>query len=190
MLKSTAIILGPVNDFLSSVQSHTGQSITACYQCGKCTAGCPSAYAMDITPRQVMRAIQLGLKDEVLDSSAIWLCLSCETCSLRCPREIDIARVMEAMRHLSLSEGRRPAQKDVVTLYESFLQQVRLFGRVYELGFGVAYNMRSRHPFSNVARLPGLFARRKLKLAPDRTKGASDVRRIAARAKELERMRA
>ncbi len=189
MLKSTAITLGPVNDFLSSVQSQTGQSITACSQCGKCSAGCPSAYAMDITPRQVMRAIQLGLKDEVLDSSAIWLCLSCETCSLRCPREIDIARVMEAMRHLSLSEGRRPAQKDVVTLYNSFLQQVRLFGRVYELGFGVAYNMRSGHPFSNVTRLPGLFARRKLKLAPDRTKGASDVRRIAARAKELERMR-
>jgi heterodisulfide reductase subunit C len=142
---------------------------------------------MDITPRQIMRSIQLGLKEEVLDSSAIWLCLACETCTLRCPREIDIARVMESLRHQCLLEGRSPAQKDVVKFYDAFLQQVRFFGRVYEVGLGVAYNLRSMHILNNATRLPTWFAKGKVKLAPHRTKGASEVRRIAARAKELER---
>ena len=186
MSQQTAISLKPDNPFLSFVQSHTGESITACYQCGKCSAGCPTAYAMDITPRRIMRGIQLGLKNELLDSSAIWLCISCQTCSLRCPREIDIAKVIESLRQMSLSEGRHPAQKDIAILYDAFMQQVRLFGRIYEAGFGLMYNLRSLHIFNNMLRLPSLFSRGKLKLKPVR-KGASEVKQIAARIKELER---
>ena len=186
MLEQTAITLKPANDFLSFVQSNTGESITSCYQCGKCTAGCPTAYSMDITPRQVMRGIQLGLKDELLDSTAIWLCVSCQTCSLRCPREIDIAKVIESLRQFSIAEGRTPAQKDVAVFYSAVLQQVRLFGRVYETGLGLMYNLRSLHIFNNVLRLPSLFSRGKLKLKPQ-IKGASEVKHIAARVKELER---
>ncbi len=186
MLEQTAISLSPANQFLSFVQSYTGENITSCYQCGKCSAGCPTAYAMDITPRQVMRGIQLGLRDEILDSSAIWLCVSCQTCSLRCPREIDIAHVMESLRLLSQSEGRTPAQRDIAVFYNAFLQQVRLFGHVYEVGLGMMYNLRSQHIFNNILRLPSLFTRGKLKLMPQ-IKGASEVRQIAARVKELDR---
>ncbi len=186
MLQQTAISLRPANKFLSFVQTHTGESITSCYQCGKCSAGCPTAYAMDITPRQIMRGIQLGLKDELLDSSAIWLCVSCQTCSLRCPREIDIAKVIESLRQLSLAENRAPAQRDIAVSYHAFLQQVRLFGRIYEAGYGLMYNLRSLHVFNNMLRLPSLFSRGKLKLKPQRA-GASEVRQIAARVKELER---
>ena len=186
MLEQTAISLKPANDFLSFVQSNTGESITSCYQCGKCTAGCPTAYSMDITPRQIMRGIQLGLKDELLDSAAIWLCVSCQTCSLRCPREIDIAKVIESLRQFSIAEGRAPAQRDIAVSYSAFLQQVRLFGRVYEAGYGLMYNLRSLHVFNNMLRLPSLFSRGKLKLKPQ-IKGASEVKHIAARVKELER---
>jgi len=185
MAESTSIALGPANEFLAFVQRHTGESITACYQCGKCSAGCPTAYAMDLTPRQIMRAIQLGLRDEVLGSSAIWLCVSCQTCSLRCPREIDIAKVIESLRQVSLSEGRTPGQKDVATLYKSFMQDVRLFGRVHEASMGVLYNLRSLHPFDNVTRLPALFSRGKLRVVPRRT-GVAEVKQIAARIRELE----
>jgi heterodisulfide reductase subunit C len=141
---------------------------------------------MDITPRLIMRGIQLGLKDELLDSSAIWLCVSCQTCSLRCPREIDIAKVIESLRQFSIAEGRAPAQRDIAVSYSAFLQQVRLFGRVYEAGYGLMYNLRSRHIFNNMLRMPSLFSRGKLKLKPQ-IKGASEVKRIAARVKELER---
>jgi heterodisulfide reductase subunit C len=182
----TAIVLSPNNEFLSFVQRQTGESITACYQCGKCSAGCPTAYAMDITPRQVMRGIQLGLKDEMLSSSAIWLCVSCQTCSLRCPREIDIAKVMESLRILSLAEGRAPGQRNIATLYSSFMQDVLLFGRVYETGLGMLYNLRSMQLLNNVARLPALFSRGKLKLKPRRI-GVAEVKQIAARVKEIEK---
>ncbi len=181
------IIPEPDNNLLSFVRTHTGQNISACYQCGKCSAGCPTAYAMDIGPRQVMRAIQLGLRDEILNSSAIWLCVSCQTCSVRCPREIDIAQVMESLRLLSQSEGRPPAQREILVFHRAFLQQVRVFGRLYEVGLGIMYNLRSMHFFNNIKRLPSLFAKKKLHLIPQRTKGAAEVRRIASRVKELER---
>ena len=187
MPEQSAIVLEPANDFLSFVQSHTGENITSCYQCGKCSAGCPTAYAMDLTPRQVMRGIQLGLKDEILDSSAIWLCVSCQTCSLRCPREIDIAKVIESLRLFSQAEGKPPAQKEIAVFYSAFLQQVYLFGRVYEFGMGIMYNLRSMHLFNNIKRLPALLVRGKLKLTPQRTKGLAEVKRIEARVKELER---
>jgi heterodisulfide reductase subunit C len=188
MPETTAIALKPANEFLSYVQGHTGEKITSCYQCGKCSAGCPTAYAMDITPRQVMRSIQLGLKDEILGSSAIWLCVSCQTCSLRCPREIDIAKVMESLRLLCQIEGRTPAQKDIATLYNSFMQDMLLFGRVHEGALGMLYNLRSMHPFNNMSRIPGLFSRGKLKIKPQRV-GVAEVKQIAARVKELERKR-
>ncbi len=185
MLESSTITLTPANDFLSFVRSHTGENISACYQCGKCSAGCPTAYVMDITPRQVMRGIQLGLKDEILDSTAIWLCVSCQVCSLRCPREIDIAKVMETLRLLSQAEGRAPAQREVAAFSSAFLQQVHLFGRLYEVGLGIMYNLRSMHFFSNLKRLPVLFTKGKLRLLPQRTKGAAEVKRIEARVRIL-----
>ncbi|HEY49698.1 MAG TPA: heterodisulfide reductase subunit C [Dehalococcoidia bacterium] len=186
MQDTKAIIPEPASSLLSFVQSNTGQNISSCYQCGKCSAGCPTAYAMDIGPRQVMRAIQLGLKDEILGSSAIWLCVSCQTCSVRCPREIDIARVIESLRLLSQAEGTPPAQREIAVFHRAFLQQVRIFGRLYEVGLGIMYNLRSGHFFNNMNRLPSLFAKKKLRLIPQRTKGVSDARRIAARVKKLE----
>ena len=185
MLKDSVIIPEPANNLLSFVRSHTGENVSSRYQCGKCSAGCPSAFTMDLTPRQIMRAIQLGLKDEVLKSSAIWVCLSCQTCTLRCPREIDIAKVIEAMRFLSLTEKKATAEKGIVIFYDSFLQQVRLFGRLYEMGLGAMYNMRSMRPFDNMKRLPTLFSKGKLKMKPQMA-GRAEVKKIAARAKEIE----
>lgn len=182
----SSIVPIPSSNLLSYVNKRTGQNISSCYQCGKCSAGCPTAYAMDIPPRQIMRALQLGLKDEILSSSAIWLCLSCHTCSQRCPREIDIAGVMEALRLLAISEGKRPREKDIAVFYKAFIEQIRMFGRVYEAGLGVSYNLRSMHLLNNAARLPALIGKRKLHLRPPRTSGAPEVRKIAARVKNLE----
>ena len=186
MQVATPIIPSPQSQFLSIIQSRTGQKVLSCYQCGKCTAGCPTAYVMDIPPRQVMRGLQLGLKDDILDSSTIWLCVSCQTCSVRCPREIDIAKVMEALRLLSLEEGRRPAQREVETFHRVFVSQITRFGRIYELGLGGVYNLVSRHLLANVRFLPALLAKGKLHLLPPRTKGAAQARQIARRVGRLE----
>jgi heterodisulfide reductase subunit C len=84
-------------DFVSQVETISGQSLLACNQCGKCSAGCPVAFSMDILPNQVIRLAQLGIQD-VLESQTIWTCAACLTCVSRCPKGIDLPRVMEAMR--------------------------------------------------------------------------------------------
>ena len=91
--------------FIKKVEEISGQSLRSCYQCGKCSAGCPMAFSMDLLPNQIIRLAQLGLEEDIAKSKAIWLCASCVTCSVRCPRGVDLARVMEAMRLLTLRKN-------------------------------------------------------------------------------------
>jgi len=88
--------------FVAKVQELSGQNLLACYQCGKCSAGCPAVSQMDILPNQIIRYAQLGLKDELLQSKSIWICASCMTCNARCPKGINIAEVIEAIRQILL----------------------------------------------------------------------------------------
>jgi heterodisulfide reductase subunit C len=88
--------------FVAKVQELSGQNLLACYQCGKCSAGCPAVSQMDILPNQIIRYAQLGFKDELLESKAIWICASCFTCNARCPKGINIAEVIEAIRQILL----------------------------------------------------------------------------------------
>ncbi|MBL3528010.1 MAG: 4Fe-4S dicluster domain-containing protein [gamma proteobacterium endosymbiont of Lamellibrachia anaximandri] len=88
--------------FTSKVQRLADQNLMACYQCGKCSAGCPMAAYMDVPPNQMIRLAQLGMEDELLDSEAIWLCVSCMTCNMRCPKGVRIAELIESMRQIKL----------------------------------------------------------------------------------------
>ena len=88
--------------FVAKVAEMSGQNLLACYQCGKCSAGCPVVSQMDILPNQIIRFAQLGLEDDLLESKAIWVCASCMTCNVRCPKGINIAEVIEALRQILL----------------------------------------------------------------------------------------
>jgi heterodisulfide reductase subunit C len=88
--------------FVAKIEEISGQKLLACYQCGKCSAGCPAVADMDILPNQVIRFAQLGLRDELFQSKAVWVCASCLTCNSRCPKGIKIAEVMEAIRQILL----------------------------------------------------------------------------------------
>jgi len=90
------------DNFVAKVEEISGQNLLACYQCGKCSAGCPAVSEMDILPNQIIRYAQLGFKDELLQSKSIWICASCMTCNARCPKGINIAEVIEAIRQILL----------------------------------------------------------------------------------------
>lgn len=91
--------------FVGKVEELSGQNLLACYQCGKCSAGCPAIAEMDILPNQIIRYAQLGFKDELMRSKSIWICASCFTCNARCPKGINIAEVIEAIRQILLRKS-------------------------------------------------------------------------------------
>ena len=90
------------SEFVRKVEEISGQSLLHCNQCGKCSAGCPMSFAMDLLPNQVIRLAQLGLEEDIANSKTIWTCASCLTCASRCPKGVDLCRVMEALMLLTL----------------------------------------------------------------------------------------
>ncbi len=95
------------SSFVANVERVSGQKLLACYQCGKCSAGCPMAPHMDILPNQIIRMAQLGMQKQLLASRTIWTCVSCLTCNSRCPKNIRIAEVIESLRQTALRNGQR-----------------------------------------------------------------------------------
>ncbi|MGQ9525148.1 MAG: 4Fe-4S dicluster domain-containing protein [Armatimonadota bacterium] len=172
--------------FTRRVAELSGQDPSRCYQCGKCTAGCPLAFAMDIDPARTMRLVQLGLKDAALDSKSFWLCSSCETCATRCPQEVDLPRVMDALRIIALRAG-RTADPCVVSFNRSFLDSVRKRGRASEIETIVLYKLRSRRLFQDVDKGVAMMLHRKLPLLPHKVPSAKQAERIFEAVEALER---
>jgi|YelNatPaOPRAMG01_1025707.scaffolds.fasta_scaffold216711_1 heterodisulfide reductase subunit C len=163
--------------------------VRACYQCGRCTAGCPVAYAMDAGPHQILRGIQLELHDWVLSRNTYWICASCVTCTTRCPCEVDVARVMDGLRELALQEGIRPSEQTVKVFHQVFLEWVRLTGRMYEAGLVGLYNLRSREFLASADLVLPMLTHNKVPLLPRRYPAQAEVERIFERARALEEKR-
>jgi len=93
------------SDFIKKVEEISSENIFACNQCGKCSAGCPMSFAMDWLPNQVIRLVQLGIEEDIARAKTHWICASCLTCSVRCPRGVDLGRIMEALRLIFLRKN-------------------------------------------------------------------------------------
>ena len=117
--------------FCETVTRRAGTAVGACFQCHKCTTGCPVGPEMDLLPSQVMRLVHLGERDEVLRSKSIWLCASCEACTTRCPMGINIAGVMDMLRIMAVEEQAAVPDAHVKQFNRSFLSSVRRHGRVF-----------------------------------------------------------
>lgn len=115
-------------DFVRRIETTSGQQLLACNQCGKCSAGCPVAFDMDILPNQVIRLAQLGIED-VLESKTIGICASCLICMTRCPKGIDLSKVMEALRIINLErEGNLLETSDISPELLAELPQLAIIG--------------------------------------------------------------
>ncbi len=165
-------------DFRDRIAQLSGEKIMACYQCGECTAGCPVSFAADRSPNQVIRLVQLNQEQPALRNSMIWLCVGCETCAQRCPRGVDLAHVMDALREIAMARGVTQAQPEVAAFHRSFLNAVQRDGRLHELGMVAEYKLRSRAFLDDIPLGVRMFLKGKLELLPGRVRSLTAVRRL------------
>ena len=172
------------SEWKREVSRRLGHDVSECYQCGKCTAGCPVAYEMFHPIHAMMRLAQLGRKDEALASRSQWVCVACEACSTRCPKDVDPARLMTVLREMSQEEGTVNANEvDIYDFHQSFLDMVRRFGRVYEMGLVASYKLKAPLRRGTQDVLTGLRMMRRGKpgFFPHKIQNVAAIRRIYQR---------
>ncbi len=174
----------PVTGFVAELIAITGQDPAMCYQCGKCSAGCPVRAHADTPPNRVVRYVQLGLFDKAMTSKSPWLCAGCQTCTSRCPQSFDLARFMDAVRELARHRGLAAADSATAKFHTAFLNQIRNHGRAYEVGLVRDYKLSTFDLFQDVDVAPSMFLKGKLALFPHRVKNRETLRRIFRRTEE------
>jgi heterodisulfide reductase subunit C len=143
---------------VAQIAANAGVDLKDCYQCGKCSAGCPMTDAMDMRPQQVIRHLQLGILDPVLQARGPWICASCEVCSARCPQNVDITEIMHEVRRTSKATGHHPVPASNV-FEEAFIKGVHKYGRSSESRLAMKFNLGSGHLFQDVAGAPKMLQR-------------------------------
>lgn len=178
-LPATLIDLKSCDHFFSrEVNERSGENVGLCWHCRTCAGGCPYVKAMDYHPHAVFRMVQLGLRKEALESSTIWICVSCNTCSIQCPAAIDIPAIMDALRHMALEEGVKIAQPQIVKFHEEVLGSIERYGRTHKLEIMMRYKVRMRQWFQDMDLGLKMLARRKLDLTPSKINRPEEVSRL------------
>jgi heterodisulfide reductase subunit C len=164
---------------ISEVDALSRQQVELCYHCHKCTAGCPVVSEMAYGPDRLLRMVKLGVRDEALRSRDIWLCSGCATCATRCPNDIDISAVMDALRQIAVAEHIPAGERDALLFHRLFLGVVQRLGRSHEAAMLGLFKVLSRVPiYRDVPAGIGLFLRGKVPILPKRSGAASQVQHL------------
>lgn len=183
--------LSPEVRFMEQVEEDGGIRVSTCYQCKKCTNGCPVTFAMDIYPDQVIRLVQMGQRQTVLTCSTIWVCSACETCTTRCPNEVDIAGIMDYLKAQALKSGIVLPQRRTYVFHKVFLDDIRRRGRVFEGGLLPRYMLKSGEAWRKLRELDfkddlelayGMLRRGRMALYPQgiSMKGRAEIQGLLA----------
>ncbi|RCK74123.1 MAG: Heterodisulfide reductase, subunits C and B, fused [Anaerolineae bacterium] len=149
------------------IERELGQNVYLCYQCVKCTSGCPMSDFFDWQPNQIMRALQLGQEDIALHSVTPWLCAACQTCTTRCPQGLDINGIMEFLTRQAMAQGIKPKVPEVAIFNRAFLRQLRIWGRLYEPGLMVEMKLsQPQSLFEDIGLYTRMLRKRKVGFFP------------------------
>jgi heterodisulfide reductase subunit C len=157
------------------VRKRSGTNFNRCFQCRACGNGCPFVQAMDYPPNVLLRMLQYGLDQAVLESKTIWVCAGCHTCSSQCPMAIDMAAVMDTLRIISLEQGAAIAKPNIRDFHEEVLRSLERYGRAHKLGIMWRYKVQTRRWFSDMDTGLKMLAKRKLELRPSRVKAIKEI---------------
>jgi heterodisulfide reductase subunit C/quinone-modifying oxidoreductase subunit QmoC len=164
------------------LEEESAQPLSRCFQCKKCSAGCPVGGIADLQTNEVIRLAQLGAAERLLQSNRLWLCLSCKTCQARCPNGIDCSAIIDVLKNMVLRAGAVPGENKIPNFYRSFLDSVRMTGRLYELGMIGLYKMRTGTYGDDMGLGIKMLKRGKLKILPEWVKRRGQVRAIFEKA--------
>jgi len=165
-----------------------GDQINCCIQCGTCSGSCPVSWAMDYSPRQIIALFRAGDIESVLQSKTIWFCSSCYQCAARCPAGIKITDIMYGFKRLAMDHRILPKDFNGYLFSETFVNQVRKYGRNYEAGLIGKYMLRSGLG-KMLRRAPSgmkLWLKGRMGLFPDKIRDIEVLRRIIRRAQQME----
>lgn len=172
-------------DLARKIQEDLGQNVNLCYQCIKCSSGCPLVEYFDWQPNQILRALQLGQEDIVWQASTPWLCASCQTCTTRCPQGLDIAAIMDYLTQEAIQLGYKPAVSEVNVFNEAFLREIRLWGRAYELGLMAEVKLRNHNLTSDMDLAMKMLKKHKLAFLPGRVRPPRIVKPVPKAAQTI-----
>jgi heterodisulfide reductase subunit C len=176
---------GDVHAFRNVILKLSGEDVGKCIQCGKCSAGCPLTPEMEFMPNQILELIRTNDEKRVLRCNTFWYCVSCQTCSVRCPEDIDIAKIMNTLRKINLEKHVTPSPREVVTFNQVFLDSIRGYGRVYELGMVMKYNLMTGQPLKDASFGPDMFMKGKIAILPHRLKALSLIKSLMDKSRRL-----
>lgn len=164
--------------FAREIQKLSGTMLNRCFHCRTCANGCPFVQAMEYPPNAIIRLVQFGLRREALESHTIWICVSCHTCSVECPMDIDIAAIMCSLRRLALEEGVAVAETNILDFHREMLGSIERYGRAHKLGIMLRYKARARQWFTDLDVGLKMLAKRKLDLRASRVKALKEITRL------------
>jgi heterodisulfide reductase subunit C len=164
--------------FMEEVSRRSGQRFDGCFHCLSCAGGCPVVEAMDYNPNQVIRMMQFGMRERVLGSGAIWVCLGCFSCLSQCPNRVHIPAMMDALREMALASGVEVAEPAIWAFHREFLNQVRKRGRIYELEFMMRYKLSAGALFQDMGAGLKMMMRGRFQWWPSAVRDRGAIRRI------------
>jgi heterodisulfide reductase subunit C2 len=180
----------PDHSLLDQIEAAGPFQTGACFQCRKCTNGCPVTFAMDLYPDEVIRMVILGQRKTVLGCRTIWVCAACETCTTRCPNEVKIAEIMDCLKEMAIQADVTAPQSQILKLHQTFLNNIKTWGRVYETALLPAYLLKSGElkqkwhtgTYRQDIKLGlQMLAKGRFPLLPKTIKGKKEVREILAK---------
>lgn len=165
-------------DFCTRIIDKAGSNINLCWHCNCCSGGCPFSQSMDYFPNQVIRLAQLGMKQEALTCSTIWICVGCHTCSIQCPMAIDMAAFMDALRQDAIASGMTISEPDIFNFHKEVLNSIRRHGRTHKLEIMFRYKLQKKDWMTDLDVGLKMLAKRKLDLMPSNIKNVQELSKM------------
>ncbi len=163
-------------DLGKEIKDRSQTDFYLCYQCKACFSGCPFTEAMDYSPNQIIRLLQLGIYEEAFTSKTIWICVGCDNCSWQCPMAIDIPSIMDVLRQKNLELGLPVAMPEVYNFHLETLLSIKNYGRTHKMGIMFKYKLREGSWFQDMDVGFKMVTKRKLHLLPTKIKSIQEIR--------------